>query len=66
MATGMTEGRCVGSLFFAGAAHCGGRRCAKRRRAYPGPAQAPFFAYLASVRRGRSTDGYGLTHETPG
>jgi hypothetical protein len=28
----MTEGRCVGGLFFAGAAPCGGRRRAKQRR----------------------------------
>jgi len=35
----VTEGRRVGGLFFAGAAPCGGRRCAKRRRAFPGPAQ---------------------------
>src|SRR5262249_40934092 len=39
MATAMTEGRGVGGLCFAGAAPCGGRRCAKRRRACPGPAQ---------------------------
>ena len=29
----------TGGLFFAGAAPCGGRRCAKRSRACPGPAQ---------------------------
>ena len=42
MTTGMTGGRCAGGLFFAGAALCGGRWCAKRRRAYPGPTQARF------------------------
>jgi len=44
----------------------GGRRCAKRRRAYPRPTQAPFLAYPASARRRGSTDGYSLTHEPPG
>ena len=51
---------------LAGAAPCGDRWCAKRRRAYPGPTQVPFLAYPASARRRGSTDGYSLTHEPPG
>jgi len=65
IADDMAETR-LDDLFFAGAVLCGGRRRAKRRRAYPGPTQAPFLAYPASARRRGSTDGYSLTHEPPG
>ena len=46
----MTEGRCVGGLFFAGAAPCGGRRCAKRRPGLPKTCPAPIPGQAAFLK----------------
>ena len=46
----LNDGKAVAWAAFS--APCGGRRCAKRRRTYPGPTQASFLAYPASARWG--------------